>query len=116
MRHIQSLRVTNTLCPYIDYIVIYSLFHASVVEEIVGQAPQVIMREVNDAQALDRFEYILGNVTEVIVAKEDQLELFGVLEGIKVQFVDPVVAEVQPLQVGHVAEDITSRVLKGQRV
>lgn len=69
------------------------------------------MGEVNDAQSLDRLENILRNIGQVVMIKVDQLQLFGILEGIKVQFVYPIVAQIQPLQMRHVAKDVTRSIL-----
>lgn len=69
------------------------------------------MREVNDSQTLDWFKYILRNIGQVVMIKVDKLQLFGIFEGVKVQFVYPIIAQIQPLQMRHVSENITRGVL-----
>lgn len=114
MRDIQSAKGYIQLEKSLSQFPSHSLFHAAVVEQIVRQATQLVVGKVDNAQAVNGLEYILGYVGQVVVIKVDQLQLFGVLKGIKVEFVYPIVAQIQPLQMRHIAKDVAGGVLKGE--
>lgn len=112
MRDIQSAKGYIQLEKLLGEFLSHSLFHAAVVEQIVWQATQPVVGKVHNAQAMNGLEYILGYVSQVVVVKVDQLQLFGILKGIKVQFMYPIVAQIQPLQMRHIAKDVAGGVLK----
>jgi hypothetical protein len=64
------------------------------------------MRKVNNSQAAQEPEQVVGYLRDSVKRHEKDLELLGVSERVEIQLVEGVVRQIEELQVGHVAEHV----------
>jgi hypothetical protein len=64
------------------------------------------MRKINNPQAAQEPEQVVGYLRDPVKRHEKDLELLGVSERVEIQLVEGVVRQIEELQVGHVAEHV----------